>query len=103
MSEIKRMTAADIEDWPHHVGKKECVKWLNGEPLSYKEVVLGACYLCMSGYDGGTMDCKGFNCINYSYMPYRPKEKNPNKKGRTMTEEHKAKMKEGRKKKGEGK
>ena len=84
-------------------GRAELLKHLNGESLSYKEMVISKCYDCMGYYsDGAWMDCEIPSCPLYGAMPYgkllraRPRT-NPGSKGRVLTEEQQAKMAAGKK------
>lgn len=52
-------------------GKKELLKHLNGEKLSYKQAVLARCYECMGFYGDGKADCGVKKCPLYHHMPYR--------------------------------
>lgn len=55
------------------VGKKELIKYVNGESLTPRESLLANCYMCTGYYADGRIDCKTSNCPVYPYMPYSSK------------------------------
>jgi hypothetical protein len=71
----------DVKQWKDAVGKKETLKHLRGEPLSWKEACLAKCGDCTCGYEDSKADCQVPDCPLYGHMPYRKskevKPKNP--------------------------
>lgn len=61
----------DIGSLKLAAGKREFVKWVNGERLTFKQKILAHCYDCMNYYVDGRVDCKNSRCVLYSNMPYR--------------------------------
>ena len=66
-------------------GKRELLKYLEGERLTRKETMLAKCYECCNGYVDGKVDCRVESCPLYPYMPFNPKIQK--KKGRELTPE----------------
>lgn len=86
-------TIENVKKWELRRGKKEYLQHLEGgKLLSYKQAVVAKCYECNCGFPDGTTDCKMPTCPLYGFMPFR--EGGPIKRTtRTMSDEHKAKMK----------
>lgn len=62
----------DIENYGQTArGKKELIKHLNGERLTFKEAIYAICYNCSGYYSDGKVDCKMPDCPLYGFMPYR--------------------------------
>lgn len=83
-------------------GKKEFIAFLEGKRLTLKQSMLAYCYQCMGYYEAGK-DCQNEYCPFIAFAPYAGKKEKAKKEGpkKVLTEEHKAKMMAGRKKKGE--
>jgi hypothetical protein len=73
-------------------GKAEMIRHLYGEKLSYRQAVIAKCYDCTGWAADGKEDCCMPECALYPFMPYG-KKPDKVKSGKTMSEEHKAKMK----------
>jgi len=56
-------------------GKRELIKHLRGEQLTFRETLLAKCYDCLGYYRDGKMDCNVPNCPLYQFMPYREETK----------------------------
>jgi len=82
-------------------GRKEMIAHLEGERLTPRQMILAKCYDCMGYYsDGRGVDCTVPACPLYPIMPYCiAGSKYKGKTSRPMTEEHKAKLAAGRKRK----
>lgn len=52
-------------------GGKELKKYLMGEKLTQRQMILAMCYECSNGYLDGKVDCRLKNCPLYPTMPYR--------------------------------
>lgn len=52
-------------------GRKELIRYMEGEKLTYREAVLAKCYDCMGGYVDSRHDCGIPTCSLYPFMPYR--------------------------------
>jgi len=79
-------------------GKREYLAFLRGEHLTLKQRVLANCYECTGMYTDGREDCDQMEtCVFHVYMPYR---KGGVMKVRTMSEDMKTKLREGRERKG---
>ena len=78
-------------------GKREYLAFLRGERLTLKQRVLANCYECTGMYTDGREDCEMETCAFHVYMPYR---KGNVMKVRTMSEDMKTKLREGRERKG---
>jgi len=52
-------------------GGKELKKYLLGEKLTQRQVILAKCYECSNGYADGKADCRIESCPLYLLMPYR--------------------------------
>lgn len=59
-------------------GKKEYIKFLNGEYLSNSEAILAHCYDCSGFYEDGNVLCDDVECPLYNAM-CRIKNKKPKK------------------------
>lgn len=77
-------------------GKKEYLAFLRGENLTMKQRVLANCFQCVGFYTDGKKDCEMEECTFHVYMPYR---KSGVMKTKTMSEEMKTKLREGRERK----
>lgn len=87
------------ENGPQFKGRKEFVKFLQGEVLTMKQSHLANCYQCSGYYEsfGSDKDCKNPACPAYFYMPYRDKKKDHiHRPVRVMTDSHKEKMRLGK-------
>ena len=89
----------NVRLWPTHRGKKELIDYLEGKALSRTAAMLAFCYGCGAGYTDGAKDCELFQCPMYPFMPYGTKKAKSGRAGKTLSPEHLAKMKAGRKKK----
>jgi hypothetical protein len=91
-SEINRgggnMKLSDVDSWPAHKGKRELMKHMRGDLLSYKEAVMGKCYDCNVGWVDGAEDCKVPDCPLYGFMAYR--DEKPDRPKRGTEEQRKA-------------
>lgn len=47
-------------------GKRQYLKFLNGEYLSNTDAILAHCYQCMNYYIDGLQPCGDFNCPLYN-------------------------------------
>jgi hypothetical protein len=65
------MRLDDVSTWPLARGKKEYMKYLQGERITTGQAVLANCYSCMCGYTDGKTDCGNKSCPIYPFMPYR--------------------------------
>ncbi|MBA4419402.1 MAG: hypothetical protein C0392_16080 [Syntrophus sp. (in: bacteria)] len=65
------LTISDVTKWKDSKGKKELLKHLRGQSLTWKEAVLAKCADCTCGYDDSKADCKIPDCPLYGHMPYR--------------------------------
>lgn len=72
-------------------GRKELLKYLNGEKLSPTQTILAKCYECCNYFRDGRLDCGVDACPNYAYMPYNP---NRPKRTRNLTAEQRAEVRE---------
>ena len=72
-------------------GKRELLKYLEGEKLTRKEAMLAKCYECLNGYADGKVDCAIESCPLYPYMPFSACK---NTSGRKLTPEQRAKIAE---------
>lgn len=80
-------------------GKKEYIMFLQGKVLTMKQSHLASCYGCSGYYEGmgNDKDCRNPVCPTYFHMPYRNKKKDHQQRPqRTMTTEHKERMRLGR-------
>lgn len=70
-------------------GKKELLKYMDGEDLTLRQSVHAKCYECMGCFVDGKEDCKIEECPLYPWMPY-----NPNKimSRRNLTDEQRAEV-----------
>lgn len=55
-------------------GRKELVKFLNGERLTQRQIIHAKCYDCRGYYADGKIDCKVDECPLYQHFPYKGKE-----------------------------
>jgi len=88
-----------VESWAGHRGKAELIRYLKGESISRAESQLAFCYGCNAGYSDGAKDCEMTNCPMHPYMPYNTTKKKSGRAGKVLSEEHKAAMQAGRRKK----
>jgi hypothetical protein len=78
-------------------GKRELLKHLSGEILTLRQAVKAKCYDCCGFYTDGKKDCSIPSCALYPWMAF--KEGGVLKKRKkALSEEHKEKLIEGRKK-----
>ncbi|MFA5377548.1 MAG: hypothetical protein WC455_17485 [Dehalococcoidia bacterium] len=72
-------------------GKRELLKHLEGETITLRQAVKAKCYDCMGFYTDGKVDCAIASCPLYPWMPFKAGgvQKKP---GRTMSDEHKEKL-----------
>jgi hypothetical protein len=82
------MKLSDIRTWPEHRGKRELLKYMNGQELTYKEAVTAKCFECMCGFIDGRCDCKVSDCPLYGFQPYR--EEKPVRAKRGTEEQRRA-------------
>jgi hypothetical protein len=75
-------------------GKKELLKHLEGGRLTLRQATLAKCYSCMCYFSDGKIDCKMPDCPLHDFMAFN--ENKTKLTTRTMTEDHKAKMKAAR-------
>jgi hypothetical protein len=74
----------DIETFGRDAkGKKDLIRYLNGERLTPKQAILAKCYDCLGGYCDGKDDCKVPDCSLYGFMPYRENQGTRPKRVRT--------------------
>lgn len=100
MSDITKVIE-NVKKWELRRGKKELLQHLEGgKDLTYKQAVLAKCYDCGCGWSDGAADCNVPTCPLYGFMPYRD-NKPVRTTGRTMSDEHKQKMKDAAKAKKE--
>jgi len=52
-------------------GGKELRRYLSGEKLTQRQMILAKCYECSNGYADGKTNCGIESCPLYSQMPYR--------------------------------
>jgi hypothetical protein len=101
MTKVDQMLKDIADNGVKGRGQKELIAHLKGERLTIRKMALAKCYDCMGYYsDGRGVDCTIPTCPLYPIMPYRiagPKYRG--KAAHSMTEEHKAKMAAGRRKK----
>uniref|UniRef100_A0A6H1ZYS8 Uncharacterized protein n=1 Tax=viral metagenome TaxID=1070528 RepID=A0A6H1ZYS8_9ZZZZ len=95
MSKIDEMLQTIEATGSQIPGVRLLVKYLYGERLSRGQAMAAKCADCMGYFSDGRVDCEIPECPMYPYMPYRAK-KEKTKKGKVLSEEHKAKMKAGR-------
>ena len=76
-------------------GKGELLKHLHGEKLTIRQATQAHCYDCMGYFADGKNDCEMPRCSLYPYMPYN-RNRVKRLTGRTLTEEHKSKLRGGR-------
>ena len=83
-------------------GKKELLNFCNGNRLNPRQSILAHCYQCLGYYDslGSDKDCHNPTCPLYPYMPYKLNNEKPKKIRKPMSEEHKRKLLQSRKKYG---
>lgn len=72
MSEMSERLEAVEKNGVLAKGKKEIIKHLNGERLSFKQAIIAKCYDCMGYCEDGKEDCKVPMCSLYPFMPYNP-------------------------------
>lgn len=75
-------------------GKKELIKHLEGGRLTLKKAVNAYCYDCTGYYADGRQDCKMPKCSLYPFMAFN--QDKSKRTSRTMSEEHKAKLRAAR-------
>lgn len=75
-------------------GQKELLKHLSGQRLTLKQAVLAKCYDCSCFYADGKVDCKMPSCSLYPFMTFNTDKSK--RTSRTMSEDHKAKLKAAR-------
>ncbi len=59
--------------YPVSSGKTQYMRYLNGEKLSYMQMVVAKCAECNCGYEDGRRDCGVPTCPLYQAMPYKGK------------------------------
>jgi len=91
----------DLKDIPHSAGKTFLEKYAGGGSLSARQSIIAKCCDCMGYHVDGRIDCKLNRCPLYPFMPYREGEKMKRKGPRVLSEDHKKKLVEGRRKKGQ--
>jgi hypothetical protein len=55
------------------VGRREALKHLDDQRLTYRGAIVAKCYECMVYYADGKVDCNIPTCPLYQYMPYKGK------------------------------
>ncbi len=75
-------------------GKKELIKYLEGGRLTPKQAIQAKCFDCTCYYADGRQDCKMPSCCLYPLMTFN--QDKSKRTSRTMSEEHKAKLKAAR-------
>ena len=55
------------------VGGKELIKYLEGESLTPRQIIIAKCYDCMGYYIDGRVDCECPLCPCYPFMPQSSK------------------------------
>ena len=58
--------------------RKELLKHMKGERLTFRQAILARCYECMNGYTDGKYGCGIPGCPLYPFMPYRDLANEPN-------------------------
>ena len=53
------------------IGKKELLKYKNGNSLSRKEAIIAKCYDCCGCFQDGKFDCLIDDCPLYPWMAYK--------------------------------
>ena len=75
-------------------GKKELLKHLEGGRLTLRQATLAKCYDCLCYMVDGRQDCKMPSCCLYPFMTFN--QDKSKRASRTMSEDHKAKLKAAR-------
>jgi len=55
-------------------GRKELIRFLKGEPLTYKQAIRAKCYECMGWYTDGKVTCGIKKCPLFPFMPFKDVE-----------------------------
>ena len=83
------MKLEDVEEYGLTArGKRELLKYLQGDRLTRKEAMLAKCFECMGGYADGKVDCQVESCSLYPFMPFSACKNRPK---RELTPEQKVK------------
>lgn len=69
-------------------GKKELLKHLSGEKLTFKQAIYARCYDCINYFSDGKQDCKMPACPLYPFMAYANREKQAPKKSMAGDDVH---------------
>ena len=59
-----------LDRFPKAKGGKELRKYLAGDKLTLRQMIIAKCYECMGNYADGKGDCLLSNCPLYPIMPY---------------------------------
>lgn len=81
-------------------GRKELIFYLKtNKPLTRTAAIKAYCYTCMGMCADGQADCGDKKCPLYPFMPYTSVMREaPKRKKRVLTDAHKKKLLDGRKK-----
>lgn len=71
--DVKREIEYISTKCPRSAGNTAHIKLLQGEELTYKELLLAKCAECGGNYIDGRKDCEVVNCPAYPKMQYRKK------------------------------
>ena len=52
-------------------GRRELIKHLKGERLTYKQAVLAQCYDCQGYYVDGKRSCRSSHCPLFQFVTYK--------------------------------
>lgn len=76
-------------------GRREFLKYLEGDRITKRQAILAKCYDCMAFYASGRSDCNLSDCPLYPFMPYGTKPQTPIRK---LSKVHKEKFMAGKNK-----